>query len=74
MIVTLLDDLARVAAGTTAEQYTLPTPCDGFDVRRLRQHLTGGLTYFEAAFTDPGAEERGADPHAYAGPDHAVAG
>ncbi|MEU8082647.1 maleylpyruvate isomerase N-terminal domain-containing protein [Micromonospora sp. NPDC049101] len=74
MIVTLLDDLARVAAGTTAEQYTLPTPCDGFDVRRLRQHLTGGLTYFEAAFADPGAEERGADPHAYAGPDHAVAG
>ncbi len=66
---TLLDDLARVAADTTAEQYALPTPCDGFDVRRLRQHLTGGLIYFDAAFGDPGAEERGADPHAYLGPD-----
>ncbi|WP_205650597.1 TIGR03086 family metal-binding protein [Actinoplanes solisilvae] len=69
MILTLLDDLARVAAGTTAEQYALPTPSGGFDVRRLRQHLTGGLIYFDSAFGDPAAEERGADPHAYSGPD-----
>jgi uncharacterized protein (TIGR03086 family) len=69
MIFAVLDDLARVAADTGPAQTSLPTPCEGFDVLTLRRHLTGGLAYFEAAFRDPDAEDRGADPHAYAGPD-----
>jgi uncharacterized protein (TIGR03086 family) len=69
MILDLLDDLARVATATTPEQYALQTPCTGLDVLALRQHLTGGLTYFEAAFRNPSAENDGADPHAYSGPD-----
>ncbi|GAB7045856.1 TIGR03086 family metal-binding protein [Catenuloplanes indicus] len=69
MILRILDDLARVAAGNTPEQLTLPTPAGDFDVWAVRRHLTGGLSYFESAFRDPDAEERGADPHGYAGPD-----
>ncbi|MEV1044692.1 TIGR03086 family metal-binding protein [Streptomyces sp. NPDC049916] len=69
MILPLLDDLARVTAATTPAQYALATPCEGFDVRRVRQHLTGGLAYFDTAFRSPGAENRGPDPHGYAGPD-----
>jgi uncharacterized protein (TIGR03086 family) len=70
MIFAVLDDLARVAAATAAqEQGELPTPCEGFDVRGLRVHLTGGLAYFEAAFRDPSGGNDGADPHEYAGLD-----
>ena len=69
MILSVLDDLAKVAAATTQEQLALPTPCDAFDVLRVRRHLTGGLTYFEAAFRTPTVEQRGADPHDYSGPD-----
>jgi uncharacterized protein (TIGR03086 family) len=69
MIVTVLDDLARVAAATTPDQYANPTPSAGLDVLALRRHLTGGLIYFEEAFRSPGADNNGADPHAYAGPD-----
>ena len=69
MILDVLDDLARVTAGTTPDQYALPTPSAGLDVSALRRHLTGGLIYFEEAFRDPCAENNGADPHAYSGPD-----
>jgi len=69
MILDVLDDLARVAAAATPDQYALPTASAGLDVLGLRRHLTGGLAYFEAAFRDPGAENDGADPHAYSGPD-----
>ncbi|MFG1925296.1 TIGR03086 family metal-binding protein [Cryptosporangium sp. NPDC048952] len=69
MILDVLDDLERVAAATTPDQYALPTPSDGLDVLGLRRHLTGGLTYFEAAFRNPTADNNGADPHAYSGPD-----
>jgi uncharacterized protein (TIGR03086 family) len=69
MILNVLDDLARVAAAATPDQYALPTASAGLDVLGLRRHLTGGLAYFEAAFRDPGAENDGADPHAYSGPD-----
>jgi uncharacterized protein (TIGR03086 family) len=69
MVLNVLDDLADVTAATTPDQFALPTPSAGLDVRDLRRHLTGGLTYFEAAFRDPGAANDGADPHAYSGPD-----
>ncbi|WP_410608269.1 TIGR03086 family metal-binding protein [Amycolatopsis sp. lyj-109] len=70
MIFVVLDDLARVAAASSSEeQKALPTPCGGFDVQGVRRHLTGGLTYFEGAFRDPDAGQRGADPHHYSGPD-----
>jgi uncharacterized protein (TIGR03086 family) len=69
MIFAVLDDLTRVAAAITPGQGALPTPCEGFDVRALRVHLTGGLAYFEAAFRAPEIEDRGDDPHAYAGED-----
>ncbi|MEV6634882.1 TIGR03086 family metal-binding protein [Actinoplanes sp. NPDC051470] len=68
-ILDVLDGLARVAAAPTPDQYALPTPSAGLDVLGLRRHLTGGLLYFDVAFRDPGAENNGADPHAYSGPD-----
>ncbi|MCE0535328.1 TIGR03086 family metal-binding protein [Kineosporia rhizophila] len=70
MIFAVLEDLARVTADTTDEQLKLPTPSGDFTVADVRRHLTGGLTYFEAAFRDPDADDRGEDPHAYTGPDN----
>jgi uncharacterized protein (TIGR03086 family) len=37
-----LSATATVVVGVTAEQLTLPTPCDGWDVRALLNHVVSG--------------------------------
>ncbi|GHB75332.1 TIGR03086 family protein [Streptomyces cirratus] len=58
MIFPVLTDLARLLDAITPEQEGLPTPCDEFDVRTLRQHLLGWLDYFQAALADPAGDVR----------------
>lgn len=67
-ILTVLDDLARVAGATTPEQDQLPTPCAGFDVIALRRHLLGGIQYFTVVLADPAGDQR-PDPHTFVGSD-----
>jgi uncharacterized protein (TIGR03086 family) len=41
------------------EQLTRPTPCRGFNVEQLRNHVLGWLSFFAAALSDPsGAQTR----------------
>jgi uncharacterized protein (TIGR03086 family) len=37
-----LDATARIVAGISADQWTAPTPCDGWDVRDLTNHVVAG--------------------------------
>ncbi|OON74946.1 TIGR03086 family metal-binding protein [Streptomyces tsukubensis] len=72
-ITAVLDDLARVVGATTPEQDSLPTPCAGFDVLRLRRHLLGGIEYFTIVLADPTGDQR-PEPHTtYAGSDESAA-
>lgn len=51
----------RVLAGTTADQYAGPTPCEEWDVRHLVDHVVGGNLMF-AAWGSGGPEpDRSAD-------------
>ena len=50
--------LGGVVAGITQDQLDNPTPCDGFTVRGVLEHMVGGATAFAAAYrgeapTDP---------------------
>ncbi len=47
--------LAGVVSGITPDQLDARTPCAGFDVRGVLEHMVGGATAFAAAF-------RGIDP------------
>jgi uncharacterized protein (TIGR03086 family) len=69
-----LDDLdaaiagaERIVAGIRADQWGLPTPCDGVDVRALVNHLVAGNLLFAALVvrSEPPARDGdhlGADP------------
>ena len=52
----VLGDLAAVAGGIAAGQLHDPTPCTGYDVAQLRDHVTGWLETFAAGFADPGGQ------------------
>jgi uncharacterized protein (TIGR03086 family) len=45
-LATALDGTGRLVAGVTGDQWPLPTPCAGWDVRRLVNHLVGGNRLF----------------------------
>ena len=65
----------RVVEHVTDEQLALPTPCDGWDVRALLNHLLGTLALGEALLSDsppavamgpgelPAVDLVGDDPH-----------
>jgi uncharacterized protein (TIGR03086 family) len=42
--------LGGVVANITPDQLDQPTPCDGFTVRGVLEHMVGGATAFAAAF------------------------
>ena len=44
-----------LVAGITPSQWSAPTPCPGWDVRALTNHLVGGLRIFAAQLTDTDA-------------------
>src|SRR3954471_24549612 len=52
----VLDHLATAVGGVQQEQLHDPTPCTGYDVAQLRQHVLGWLTVFAAGFADPGGQ------------------
>ncbi|MFG1689260.1 TIGR03086 family metal-binding protein [Nonomuraea sp. NPDC049269] len=62
------DMTAGIVAGIAADQWDRPTPCAGWDVRTLLNHVVGGMRIFAAKLdgTDPGADHEadwlGADP------------
>src|SRR5689334_13832606 len=53
--------LAGVVAGISPDQLDDATPCDGFTVRGVLEHMVGGATAFAAAFRgqSPGAAPAG---------------
>jgi uncharacterized protein (TIGR03086 family) len=53
-----LSSTGTVVAGIPAIRWNDPTPCPGWDVRTLTNHLVGGLRIFTAQLTgtDPGGE------------------
>ena len=68
----LLDDLAALIGEIAPEQGPLPTPCPGFDVATLQQHVLGWLNAFAVTLSDP--EDRpDLDPPSYRGPAQADA-
>jgi uncharacterized protein (TIGR03086 family) len=42
-----LEQTRQIVARTSPDQYDLPTPCTGWDVRALLNHLLGVLTMFQ---------------------------
>ena len=56
LLAQVLDDLATVTGGVTPAQLPDPTPCTGFDVAQLRDHVVGWLETFAAGFADPGGQ------------------
>jgi uncharacterized protein (TIGR03086 family) len=44
-------DIDRTIAAVTPDQLAAPTPCDGWDVRTLLNHLVGGNAFFLARAT-----------------------
>jgi uncharacterized protein (TIGR03086 family) len=55
--------LGGVVAGITPDQLDRPTPCDGFDVRGVLEHMIGGATAFAAAFRgEPPSDPDLSDP------------
>jgi uncharacterized protein (TIGR03086 family) len=66
----VLDKTGDLVAGVRDEQWDQPTPCPGFDVRALTDHLVGWIQYFDAGCH---GREFDGDPTAYrAGPDPAA--
>lgn len=63
-----LEAATPVVHGITADQWTLPTPCDGWDVLTLADHLVGGIGVFADLVTgghaehDPDVDWLGDDP------------
>jgi|tagenome__1003787_1003787.scaffolds.fasta_scaffold20554013_2 uncharacterized protein (TIGR03086 family) len=45
-LATALDGTGRLVAGVTDDQWEAPTPCAGWDVRQLVNHLVGGNRLF----------------------------
>jgi uncharacterized protein (TIGR03086 family) len=53
-----LETTGALVAGTAPTRWSAPTPCPGWDVRALTNHLVGGLRIFTAGLTgtDAGGE------------------
>ena len=73
MLLPVLDDLADVVGAVTAADLARPTPCSGFDVAALEQHVLGWLDLFGVCFTDAGRREGRPDPAAFEVPADAAA-
>ncbi len=61
----VLDRLAEVVGATREDQLSGPTPCTGWPVGQLRDHVLGWLDFFAAALTDPAGRSVRPDPAAY---------
>ena len=64
----LFDDvLGRLAdvVDIGAEHHDQPTPCDGFTVAELQQHVLGWLGFFAEALADPSGARPRSDPDAF---------
>lgn len=61
----VLADLAAVASGSTGTDPAAPTPCAGFDLAALRDHVLGWLQQFANALADPDRLTERPDPTAY---------
>jgi len=64
----VLADLESVVGAVTPGQFDQPTPCPGFDVAALRQHILGWLTHFALALNDPDGRTTRPDPAAFEAP------
>jgi uncharacterized protein (TIGR03086 family) len=53
LLVAVLDELAPVVGNVTSEQLHDPTPCSGYDVAQLQEHILGWLDTFAGGFADP---------------------
>ena len=70
LLTSTLATTAEVLAGVDQAQYGLPTPCEGFDVRKLVDHLVGWAASFAARM---GGDAVDGDPDDFhAGPDPAA--
>ena len=67
-ILDALDAAAVVVHGIAGDQWHLPTPCDGWDVLAVTNHLVGGIGAFAELLTgvavdeDPTRDHLGTDP------------
>ena len=68
----LLDDLAALIGEIAPEQGPWPTPCPGFNVATLQQHVLGWLNAFAVTLSDPEGRPD-LDPPSYRGPAQADA-
>lgn len=64
----VLDDLAALVGAVREDQLPDPTPCTGYDVRQLRDHVLGWLTIFAAGFADPDGQAPAASTDGYSAP------
>lgn len=65
LLAEVLTELAPVAGGVTDDQLHDPTPCTGYDVGQLREHVLGWLTIFAAGFADPAGQAPRASTDGY---------
>ena len=56
LLAAVLADLAGVVGGINERQLHDPTPCTGYDVAELRDHVVGWLTTFADGFADSGGQ------------------
>jgi uncharacterized protein (TIGR03086 family) len=68
LLVAVLGELAPVVAGVTGPQKHDPTPCSGYDVTQLMDHVTGWLTTFAGGFADPDGQAPRAGLDGYVSP------
>ncbi|HEX6854261.1 MAG TPA: TIGR03086 family metal-binding protein [Streptosporangiaceae bacterium] len=68
LLVAVLTDLAPVVAGVTEQQKNDPTPCSGYDVAQLTDHVTGWLSTFADGFADPAGQAPRASLDGYVPP------
>lgn len=52
-------------AARSPERLGAPTPCAGYDLRALLEHVLGWLDLFGRAFADPGREQPRPDPETF---------
>ena len=57
----VLEVASELIAGTRPEEWSAPTPCSAWDVRRLVEHLVGMNLVFAAMLTDQSPPQRGED-------------
>ncbi len=68
LIVPVLTDLQILVGQVLPAQYGRPTPCPGFDVAALRQHILGWTNYFGFALADPDGTADRPDPATFEAP------